>query len=69
MENNKNLNKNDSCFWKATAMFLLGVIVGFIFAPIKKGIRICCDNNDSMNAYNNECNSEDDNDFDEGIPF
>ena len=31
-------------FWKGLALFLLGVVVGFMFAPIKKGIKIGCDN-------------------------
>ena len=31
-------------FWKGLALFLLGVIVGFLFAPIKKGIKIGCNN-------------------------
>ena len=70
MENNNQIKntRNNSSSWKMISMFLLGVIVGFLFAPIKKGMRICCDNTDSMNAYNNECNSDDE-DFDEGIPF
>jgi hypothetical protein len=31
-------------FWKGLAIFLLGVIIGFTFAPIKKGIKIGCNN-------------------------
>ncbi|ADU23022.1 MULTISPECIES: hypothetical protein [Ruminococcus] len=31
-------------FWKGLALFLLGIIIGFTFAPIKKGIKIGCDN-------------------------
>ena len=31
-------------FWKGLALFLLGVIIGFSFAPIKKGIKIGCNN-------------------------
>lgn len=34
MENNKNKSNN---FWALLAMFLLGVVTGFMFAPIKKG--------------------------------
>ena len=53
---NLDMECNEKCmvssFWKSLALFLLGVIMGFLFAPIKKGVRICCDNKDSMNAYN-----------------
>ncbi|MGN0594612.1 MAG: hypothetical protein ACI4I6_05600 [Hominimerdicola sp.] len=49
MENNQKKSNN---LWAMFAMFLLGVIMGFLFAPIKRGVRICCDNKDSMNAYN-----------------
>ena len=49
MENNQNKNNTR---WAMFAMFLLGVVIGFLIAPIKKGMRICCDNKDSMNAYN-----------------
>lgn len=42
--------KKNSCFWKMVAMFMIGVVVGFMFAPIKKGVRVCCDNTNSMNA-------------------
>lgn len=70
MDNNQ--KKSNNC-WAMFAMFLLGVIVGFMFAPIKNGFRICCDNNDSMNAYSGgkscECIDEDDDSSDEGIPF
>ncbi|MBO4866354.1 MAG: hypothetical protein J5582_07245 [Ruminococcus sp.] len=31
-------------FWKGLALFLFGVIIGFTFAPIKKGIKIGCNN-------------------------
>lgn len=38
-----------SIFWKLLSLFLLGVVIGFQFAPIKKGIY--CGNNNSV--YNN----------------
>lgn len=31
-------------FWKGLALLLFGVIIGFTFAPIKKGIKIGCNN-------------------------
>ena len=31
-------------FWKGLALFLLGVVIGFSFAPIKKGIKVGCNN-------------------------
>ena len=40
-ENNIQLPENSpmvSSFWKLLAIFLLGVVVGFMFAPIKGGI-------------------------------
>ena len=37
-------------FWKGLALFLLGVIVGFIFAPIKKGVKIG-NNNGNHNSF------------------
>ncbi|MGN1113561.1 MAG: hypothetical protein ACI4RC_00370 [Oscillospiraceae bacterium] len=49
MEKNTKSNMNFGK-WKVLALFLLGVITGFLFAPIKDGIKICCDNKDSMNA-------------------
>lgn len=35
-----------SRFWKYAALVLLGVVIGFSFAPIKKGIY--CGNNNSV---------------------
>lgn len=31
-------------FWKGFALFLLGVVVGFLLAPIKKGVKMGCGN-------------------------
>ncbi len=31
-------------FWKGLALFLMGVVVGFYLSPIKKGVRIGCNN-------------------------
>lgn len=70
MNNNIETNKKNDCFWKMFAMFLLGAIVGFVFAPIKKGVKVCCDNYDSMNAYGKDDEDEnEESDFGEGIPF
>ena len=40
-------------FWKGLALFLLGVIVGFMFAPIKKGIKIGCNNGNNCTDSGN----------------
>ena len=40
-------------FWKGLALFLLGVIVGFMFAPIKKGIKIGCNNGNNCKDSGN----------------
>lgn len=32
-------------FWSLLAMFLLGILVGFAFAPIKKGVNVRVCNN------------------------
>ncbi|MGN1133254.1 MAG: hypothetical protein ACI4RN_02245 [Oscillospiraceae bacterium] len=53
MDKNDKTNKSFG-IWKILALFSLGVIAGFLFAPIKNGVKICCDNNDSMNAYNHD---------------
>ena len=31
-------------FWKGLALFLMGVVVGFYLSPIKKGVKIGCNN-------------------------
>ena len=31
-------------FWKCFALFLLGVVVGFLISPVKKGIKLGCGN-------------------------
>ena len=62
--NNTTFEKKNSGFWKMFAMFMLGMVLGFMFAPIKKGIKICCDNKNSMNASSTESNCFDDDCFD-----
>lgn len=65
---NTNSEKKQSCFWKMLAMFMLGVVAGFMFAPIKKGVRICCDNKNSMNAGGtNGCSDDECFDYDEDL--
>lgn len=51
-ENSENNKPMVSYFWKCLALFLLGVLTGIAFAPVTKGVEICCHNTDSMNAYN-----------------
>ncbi|MDE6149208.1 MAG: hypothetical protein K2F81_03815 [Ruminococcus sp.] len=63
MENTTCEKKNPG-FWKMFAMFMLGMVLGFMFAPIKKGIKICCDNKNSMNTSSTESNCFDDDCFD-----
>lgn len=73
-----------SYFWKGLALFLLGVIVGILFAPIKKGVSIGNNNNivgkdDDEDCFENCCGDRDnwedwdeyseDPDDDEGIKF
>ena len=45
-------NGNTS-LWMSLAFFFLGVLVGFVFSPIKNGIRIACEN--GCNNGNNCC--------------
>ena len=59
-----------SFFWKGLALFLLGVVVGFMIAPIKRGFRIGCNNgcNNGNNSpvTDNECSLEGSVDVDNG---
>ncbi len=48
----------------ATVGFLAGVIVGFAMSPIKKGVRIGCNNKAVTNEYDDEYD-EDINDYEE----
>ena len=70
MENNKNKSNN---FWALLAMFLLGVVTGFMFAPIKKGAVIGSHNGTTYNVKPDECCCNEDDFIDdsemEGIPF
>ncbi len=50
-----------SYFWKGLALFLLGVIVGVLLAPIKKGVNI--GNNNNIVADNDEDDNDRDDDF------
>ena len=39
------VRSNSTSVWLfAACSFLLGILVGFLFAPIKKGVKIGCDN-------------------------
>lgn len=79
IENEDTTEKNQpmvSYFWKGLALFLLGVIVGFLFAPLKKGVNIGNNNNivsdddeDDDDDYEYWDEYEDDPDDDEGIKF
>mgnify|MGYP000041799975 FL=1 len=57
---NTTCEKKNLGFWKMFGMFMLGMVLGFMFAPIKKGIKICCDNKNSMNAGSADSNCFDD---------
>lgn len=55
-------------FWKGFALFLLGVVVGFMFAPIKKGVKIGNNSgNNNVGEYHgcDDCCVIDDDDLDE----
>lgn len=72
IENEITTDENEpkvSYFWKGLALFLLGVIVGILFAPIKKGVNI--GNNNNIVADNDEDNDDCDDDFysEDGIKF
>ena len=46
------IRSSSASFWLfAVCSFLLGAVIGFLFAPIKKGVRIGCDNT----ITNTEC--------------
>ena len=47
-------------FWKCLAFFLLGVVAGFLIAPIKKGIKMGC-NNGNYNGNNSKASLSDEN--------
>ena len=51
-----------SFFWKGFALFLMGVVVGFLIAPVKKGLRVgCgngCNNGNNSPVTDNECSIE-----------
>ena len=50
-ENEKNLV---SAYWKYLALFVLGLLTGLVFAPVKNGVEICSHNENSMNADNSK---------------
>lgn len=59
-----------SYFWKGLALFLLGVIVGILFAPIKKGVSIGNNNNIvGGKDDDDDCCCDDYCDDDEGYKF
>ena len=47
-----------SFFWKGFALFLMGVVVGFLIAPVKKGLRVGCGNGNNSPVTDNECSIE-----------
>ena len=61
------LKENNSTIWLfGICAFLLGVVIGFVFSPIKKGINI---GNGNKNYENDNCNvsySDGDDDEDQG---
>ena len=57
-----------SYFWKGLALFLLGVIIGFVVSPVKKGVTIGCNNNISKDSCADHFDPDeyyDDYDFDD----
>lgn len=54
------MNNKNNFFWKGFALFLLGVIVGIFFAPIKKGISFCNDNGNNNTFSGNEASFKND---------
>ena len=40
--------------WKGLALFLLGMIMGFLLAPIKKGVNVGCDNGNNCSFSGND---------------
>lgn len=45
--------KKGSQFWKCSALFLLGIVIGFLCSPVKHGFSIGCNNRDN-GVYNTE---------------
>ncbi|MGN0594611.1 MAG: hypothetical protein ACI4I6_05595 [Hominimerdicola sp.] len=65
---NLDMDCNEKCMvssiWKSLALFLLGVVIGFLIAPMKKGISFC-NNNGNENTFsrnNAKFSSSDEND-------
>ena len=57
-----------SYFWKGLALFLLGVIIGLVVSPVKKGVTIGCNNKISKGGSNDHFDPDeyyDDCDFDD----
>lgn len=40
-------------FWKGFALFLLGIVIGFWLSPIKKGVKIGCNNGNNCTDSGN----------------
>lgn len=38
--------------WKVATSFLLGVVLGFVFSPIKRGVRVEVKNNGNYDKEN-----------------
>ena len=50
----------------AVCSFLLGILIGFLFAPVKKGVKIGCDNK-SVSGASDKGLYDFDNDDDEDV--
>lgn len=61
-------NCSVSYFWKGLALFLLGVIIGLVVSPVKKGVTIGCNNKIGKGGCNDHFDPDeyyDDYDFDD----
>lgn len=57
-------NKKSGSFWKCAAFLFLGVILGFMLAPVKEGVH--CGNNNGNHYYGD---GTDDYDCEDAIKF
>ncbi len=64
------VQKSSTAIWLfAACSFLFGIIIGFIFAPSKKGIKIGCNNTNIEGASENDLCDYDCDDDDDEIKF
>ena len=64
---NEDVRSNNTAVWLfAFCSFLLDIVLGFMFSPVKKGIRIGCDNK-SVSGASEKSLYDFDNDDDEDV--